>query len=90
MIKYGGSEVAKDWEEEFGFPITEISVRGMWILVKLFKHARGRCRSNKAMDNWLSSTFTGHTFKEVPKKNERTGDTYLGLEINKNDTTIQK
>ena len=81
MIKFAGNQVAEEWLEAFGFPITEISERGMWILVKLFKHARGRCRSNAAMNNWLRESFTGHQFKEVPKIVD--GESYKGLEIRK-------
>ena len=83
MIKFASKQVAEEWKEAFGFPITDISERGMWVLVKLFKHARGRCRSNTAMNNWLRDAFTGHQFNEIDKVDERTGKSYKGLEIKK-------
>jgi len=81
VIKYLNAK--EEFEEAFGFPVENLTERQLWVLVKLMKHARGRCRNNAAMNNYLNSTFVGHMFRDVPKIDERTQETYKGLEITK-------
>ena len=85
MITFDGNEARTEFESEFG-PISELSVRKLWILTKMCKHARGRCRSNAAFNNWANRLFAPAKFKEVQKEYE--GRTYPGLEITKNGQGI--
>ena len=82
MIKFAGKEVQEEWLKAFGTSVT--TEQQMWVLVKLFKHARGRCRSNVAMNNWLKDCFPNFRFSQVEKTKEN-GEKYPGLEITKCD-----
>lgn len=79
MIKFDGPEVAKEFEEVFGRPITDITVRQMWWLVKFAKQVRSRCRSNAALNNFLARNFRHLKFSEVEKQGYR--GPYMGLAI---------
>ena len=57
----------------------------MWTLVKLLKHARGRCRNNAAFNNYMTRMFGDEfEFAEVPK--EWQGKRYKGLRITRRGT----
>lgn len=59
-------------------------VRLAWVLVKLVRHGRVRCRNNKALYNYLGKAYSELRFDEVPKTIEygpRKGQTYMGLKI---------
>jgi hypothetical protein len=79
MIRFDGAEVAKEFEEVFGRSIATITVRQMWWLVKFGKQIRGRCRSNAALNNFLSRNFKHLKFSEVEKQGFR--GPYKGLSI---------
>ena len=55
-----------------------------WVLVKLVRHGRVRCRNNKALNNYMAKVFPELRFQEVQKTVEygpRKGQTYTGLRI---------
>ena len=79
MIRFDGEDVAGEFHQEFGKPITSIDERQMWWLVKLIKHCRGRCCSNAALNNYLTRNFKHLQFNEVDKEGPR--GMYKGLEI---------
>lgn len=80
MMNFDGKDVANEFQEAFGFPIENVTVKQAWFLAKLAKHCRGRCRSNAALNNYLNRNFKGLNFKEVAKKTAD-GKEYDGLEI---------
>jgi hypothetical protein len=60
-----------------------------WVLVKLVRHGRVRCRNNKALYNYLGSAFPELRFDEVPKTIEyghRKGQKYMGLKLTNRET----
>jgi len=75
----------KEMRQELGQAITEKSMVGLaWVLVKLVRHGRVRCRNNKALNNYMSKAFPELRFNEIPKVVEfgrRKGETYMGLQI---------
>ena len=81
MIRYDGKEVVDGFQESFDRSITTITPKQMWWLVKVIKHCRGRCRSNAALNNYLNRSFPHLRFSDIDKVDERTGETYKGLEI---------
>jgi len=56
-----------------------------WIFIKVIRHGRLRCRSNKALNNYLAKVFPSLHFEEVPKI-DRMGKQYMGLKISNRDT----
>lgn len=77
MMNFDGPEVKAAFKEAFGVYIEDLTVDQIQVIVKLMKHARGRCRSNAALNNYLNRNFTGHRFKDVPVE----GKDYERLEI---------
>ena len=65
--------------EEVNDAFGELNVEQMRVLVKMFKHVRGRCRNNTALRNWLIKIFPKFSFSEVYK--EWNGEKYKALEI---------
>ena len=62
-----------------------------WVLVKLVRHGRVRCRNNKALYNYLGKAYPELRFDEVPKTMEygpRKGQMYTGLKITNRSTGI--
>jgi hypothetical protein len=86
MINFDSPNVQKEFEEAFGFPITNLNAKQIWFLVKLSKHVRGRCRNNSAFNNYFSRIFTHANFREVHK--EYKGRSYMGLNIVINGETF--
>jgi hypothetical protein len=80
-MRYDGPEVQKEFEDAFGSMPT---VRQMWVLVKMIKHCRQRCRNNAALNNWLNRNFKHLRFSEVTKVKQN-GETYKGLDISEHD-----
>lgn len=85
MINFDSPNVQKEFEEAFGFPITNLNTKQIWFLVKLSKHVRGRCRNNSAFNNYFSRVFSHARFYNVEKRNSK-GETYDGLAIKISDT----
>jgi hypothetical protein len=81
MIRFTGDELAQSFNEAFDRPIDTLTQRQLWWLVKFSKHVRGRCRSNAAFNNYMSTNFRHAAFVEVSKVDDRTGESYKGLEI---------
>jgi len=73
----------REWCEEKGIT----SLRDLWMLVKLCKHVRMRCRNNAAFNNFFNRIFPNATFDQVPKVNAR-GEQYKGLRIMMDGETI--
>lgn len=76
-MKFDGHEVTEAFREAFG---CEPSVEQLWFLSKMCKHARLRCRSNAAFNNWMGRCFPKNIFRQVIKK-KADGTEYPGLEI---------
>lgn len=79
-MQFDGKQVAEEFEEAFGFPITQLKIRQLWWLVKAIKHCRQRCRNNAALNNWLNRNFEQARFVQIQKQRED-GSTYPGLRI---------
>lgn len=77
MMNFDGEEVRDEFKAAFGVEIETLTVAQIQFMVKLMKHARGRCRSNAALTNYLNRNFVGHRFKEVPVE----GKNYDRLDI---------
>ena len=80
-MNFTGTELEEEVEAAFGKPTSEFTTREIWVIVKMIKHCRGRCRNNAALNNWLNHNFPGHRFVAVDKENKTTGETYKGLDI---------
>jgi hypothetical protein len=66
-------------------------VRLAWVLVKLVRHGRVRCRNNKALYNYLGKAYPELRFDEVPKtilSGPRKGQMYMGLTITNRATGV--
>lgn len=81
MIKFDGAEVAVEFEEAFGRPMTTLTERELWWLTKFSKHVRGRCRSNAAFNNYMNRTFPHASFNQIAKERDDGNGQYEGLEI---------
>lgn len=79
MMRFEGDPVIRQFEEAFGIKGDEMTPAQLIWIIKVIKHCRGRCRSNAALHNYLKRTFTGLSFREVPR--EFKGKRYLALEI---------
>lgn len=77
MMDYDGEDVKNGFASAFGRTIDTITPEQMRFLVNLMKHARGRCRSNAALNNYLNRNFPHLNFKQVKKE----GADYEVLEI---------
>jgi len=82
----------REFEAAFGKSVDTLTVEQLWWLVKFGKHIRGRCRSNAALNNYLSRNFKHAKFQQITKT-APDGRTYPGLsikigelEIHDNDT----
>lgn len=69
-------DLRKEFEENFG----KLTTRQLWILTKLCKNVRLRCRSNSAFNNSMNRVFPYATFRQV-EKIKPTGEKYPGLSI---------
>lgn len=56
-------EIAKEFSET-------LTVRQLWLLVRLMKTARRSCRSNSALYSFLQELFPYASFRDVPKNNK--------------------
>ena len=77
------SDLKAEFEKEFG---TALTVRQLWILVKICKWVRLRCRNNSAFNNFMNGIFAPHaSFRTVtkthPPGHHKAGQTYPGLSI---------
>lgn len=77
-MKYLPEDVRRDVKAKLG--IEELTPEQAWILVKLMKHARLRCRNNGALDNYLREAFPHLRFDQVEKR-RADGTPYDGLRI---------
>jgi hypothetical protein len=66
-----------------------LTARELWALVRLVKHCRRFCRSNNALNPCLQRLFPYARFKQVPKMDPRTGQTYSGLQITVREETVE-
>ena len=78
------SDLKAEFEKEFG---TSLTVRQLWVLVKLAKWVRLRCRNNSAFNNFMNAMFSPHARfctvnKQRPSRyNSSVMETYPGLQI---------
>lgn len=70
------------------FEVEEVTPEMAWVLVKLMKHARLRCRNNAALNNYLREAFPELRFDQVEKK-KADGTFYEGLQITWRDSARQ-
>lgn len=76
-MKLEPREIYNEWEDAFG---SRPTVAQLWVVVKLCKNVRLRCRNNTAFNNFFNRVFLLNSFKQVDKK-RGDGTTYPGLEI---------
>lgn len=82
-MHFEGEAFKKEFEEAFGFPISEVTERQAWFLTKFAKHCRLRCRNNSAFNNYMNRNFPGLHFGQETKQNTFTDKEYEGLVIRK-------
>lgn len=61
------ANVKTELEQEFGKKLT---IKQLWILVRLMRTARRSCRSNSALYGFLKLLFPYADFRDVPKDNK--------------------
>lgn len=66
----------EEMEQKFGV----LTPKQMWLLVKLSKNVRLRCRNNVAFNNFFNSTFPYANFSQI-NKIRADGSSYPGLKI---------
>jgi len=81
----------EDFKKEFG---SELTLKQLWLIVKLSKYVRLRARNNTAFNNLFNAIFSPYAkFKPVEKTriNRYSGmkETYPGLSIECNNNGIQ-
>jgi hypothetical protein len=79
-------DLKKDIEQKFN--VKELTPEQAWVLVKLMKHARLRCRNNSALNNYMRTAFTHLRFDQVEKR-RADGTPYDGLCITWRDHARQ-
>ena len=70
------------YEDHEGFRnlFGELNTEQLWVLTKLAKHVRLRCRNNTAFNNYMDRMFPYARFRQVTKQHAD-GSTYPGLSI---------
>lgn len=63
MMHFEGMEAAQEFEKAFGKEVKDLNEKQIRWLMDFARHVRGRCRSNTALVNSLTRTFSGHTFR---------------------------
>lgn len=84
MARIDGPEVQARLCEVFGQSPKDITPAQVFLLVKIIKHCRLRCRSNAALHNWLKRAFpdlTIGTTKVLSKYPKYAGETYDALTV---------
>lgn len=81
MYHRDAKELKGEFEKEFG----HLNARQLWLIVRFAKVARRSCRQNTAFNNFASAVFDYATFRQVEKVSP-SGKTYLGLEVDVNET----
>lgn len=76
-MKYDGSEAKDDIKNAF----PDLTVKQLWVIVKIIRHCRKFCRNNAALTNWLNRNFDGFSFKEYQNPEED----FKRLEITKDE-----
>lgn len=77
-------QLKSEIESAFG---TELTARQLWVLVKMSKHVRLRCRNNSAFNNCFNQVFPYASFRQV-NKTRLDGSTYPGLQITVKGETV--
>ncbi len=85
-MKYLPEDVQRDVATKLG--IEELTPEQAWIMVKLMKHARLRCRNNGALNNYMRTAFPHLRFDQVEKR-RADGTPYDGLSITWRDHARQ-
>ena len=91
MKRLNIEEYRAEFEELFGKTLT---ARQLWMLVKMCKNVRLRCRNNTAFNNFMEQVFPYARFRKVAKQVpdwSRPGQTKTvdGLSITVADQTIE-
>ncbi len=86
-MRFEGKEAGDALSKAFKMPIEDFTAEQLWVLTKMAKHIRLRCRNNTAFNNYMNRVFTGAQFKGVPK--EYKGRPYTGLQITTKGVAIE-
>ena len=70
MMTFEGQELKEHFEDAFGRGTETITVSQMWWLLKFAKHVRGRCRSNKALENYFNRNFDHLRFSQRQEEDD--------------------
>lgn len=84
MARIEGKEVQDAVCRVFGIKAGDITPDMVFLLVKIAKHCRLRCRSNAALHNWLKRGFPDlniTTVKALSKYPKFEGETYDALKV---------
>jgi len=79
-MSYVGDHQAEKIKQEFEVGFGRLTTKQLWILVKLAKYVRLRCRNNVAFNNFFSRLFPYASFNQVKKVNPDLSE-YFGLRI---------
>jgi hypothetical protein len=85
-MKYEPEDLKVDLKTRFG--VEELSPEQAWVLVKIVKHGRLRCRNNAALNNFMRKAFAHLRFDQVEKR-KADGSFYEGLSISYRDGAKQ-
>lgn len=81
MARIEGDEVQTRLCEVFGIKPEQITPQQIFLLVKIIKHCRLRCRSNVALHNWLKRAFPDLNISTVKMKSKYDDGTYDALKV---------
>ena len=88
-MNFDGKDLKEQFHAAFGRELETITPQQMRWLVCFAKHVRFRCRSNKALNPYLSRNFRHLQFREVMKEGPR--GPYPSLEITgKNSSNVEE
>lgn len=82
MARIEGSEVQSQICEAFGIKPEQLTPSQIFLLVRIAKHCRLRCRSNAALNNWLKKGFPALKITTVEMQSKfRYNEVYNALRI---------
>lgn len=82
MARIEGKEVQNRLCEVFGMQPSDITPAQVFLLVKIAKHCRLRCRSNAALHNWLKKAFPALDISTVKAQSKfNPNETYDALKV---------
>lgn len=85
-MRFLPNDLRTEVEQRLG--MKELTPEQAWVLVKIMKHARLRCRNNGALNNYMRAAFPHLRFDQVEKR-RLDGTPYDGLQITWRDHARQ-